>query len=125
MNNTPNGNRKHIVILGKTNSGKSSLINRLVGQDVALVSEMEGTTTDPVQKAMELLPVGPVVFIDTAGLCDKTDLGDIRVKKTYEYMKRADIAIYVADVSEKNDEAFLKAKKLFLKYNIPYITVYN
>ena len=125
MNNTPNGNRKHIVILGKTNSGKSSLINRLVGQDVALVSEMEGTTTDPVQKAMELLPVGPVVFIDTAGLCDKTDLGDIRVKKTYEYMKRADIAIYVADVSKKNDEAFLKAKKLFLKYNIPYITVYN
>jgi small GTP-binding protein len=88
MNSTPNANRKHIVIYGKTNSGKSSLINRLVGQDVALVSAEEGTTTDPVQKAMELIPVGPVLFIDTAGIGDNSTLGDLRVNKTYEFLKR-------------------------------------
>ena len=74
MNNTPLGNRKHIVIYGKTNSGKSSLINKLVGQDISIVSEKEGTTTDPVSKAMELIPVGPVVFYDTAGPVSYTHL---------------------------------------------------
>ena len=74
MNTTPNANRKHIGIYGNTNSGKSSLMNKILGQDISLVSNVEGTTTDPVQKAMELIPFGPVLLIDTAGLEDKTEL---------------------------------------------------
>ena len=97
MNSTPNSNRKHIVIYGKTNAGKSSLINRLVGQNVALVSKEAGTTTDPVFKAMELIPIGPVLFIDSAGINDKTSLGDLRVSKTLELLKRTDLAIYLID----------------------------
>ncbi|MDD6796082.1 MAG: [FeFe] hydrogenase H-cluster maturation GTPase HydF [Clostridiaceae bacterium] len=125
MNSTPNSNRKHIVIYGKTNSGKSSLINKIVGQDVALVSEKEGTTTDPVSKAMELIPVGPVLFIDTAGIGDKTDLGDLRVNKTYEYMKRTDIAIYLMDINDIDDKEYENVKREFKKYNIPHILVIN
>ncbi|WP_330377384.1 GTPase [Cellulosilyticum ruminicola] len=75
MQTTPNASRKHIIFYGKTNSGKSSLLNHLVGQDVAIVSENEGTTTDPVIKAMELIPFGPVVWVDTAGIHDQTQLG--------------------------------------------------
>ena len=74
MNITPNSNRKHIGIYGNTNSGKSSLMNSILGQEISLVSNVEGTTTDPVQKAMELIPFGPVLLIDTAGLEDKTEL---------------------------------------------------
>lgn len=125
MNSTPNSNRKHIVIFGKTNSGKSSLINKIVGQDVALVSEKEGTTTDPVSKAMELIPVGPVLFIDTAGIGDKTELGDLRVNKTYEYMKRADIAIYLMDINDMDHNEYKKVKRELKKYNIPHILVIN
>ena len=99
MNKTPNANRKHIGIYGNTNSGKSSLMNAILGQDISLVSSVEGTTTDPVQKAMELIPYGPVLFIDTAGLEDKTELGAIRIKKSYEFLKRLDFAIYVIDAS--------------------------
>ena len=81
MNNTPNSNRKHIAVFGKTNAGKSSLVNSILGQNVSLVSDIAGTTTDPVLKAMELIPLGPVLFIDTAGLDDKSELGELRVKK--------------------------------------------
>ena len=104
MNSTPLGNRKHIIIYGKTNSGKSSLINKIVGQDISIVSEKEGTTTDPVSKAMELIPVGPVVFYDTAGLYDETDLGNKRMKKTKDLLKRTDIGIYVCDINNINEE---------------------
>ena len=125
MNNTPNSNRKHIAIFGKTNSGKSSLMNRLVGQEVALVSDKEGTTTDPVLKAMELLPVGAVLFIDTAGLGDKSSLGDLRMNKTYEILKRTDIAIYLMDISNIDYEEYDKFKREFQKYNIPHLLVIN
>ncbi|MBE6048505.1 MAG: [FeFe] hydrogenase H-cluster maturation GTPase HydF [Clostridium sp.] len=125
MNNTPNANRKHIVIFGKTNCGKSSLINRIVGQEVALVSEQEGTTTDPVSKAMELIPAGPVLFIDTAGIKDNSKLGDLRTKKTLEYIKRTDIALYVMDVNDLDIEEYKKIDKEFKKYNIKSILVIN
>lgn len=125
MNTTPNANRKHIAIYGKTNSGKSSLINKLVGQEVALVSEKEGTTTDPVLKAMELIPIGPVLFIDTAGLSDQTELGSLRVNKTYDILKRTDIAIYLMDLEDLDIETLNKIKIEFKKYNIPYILVFN
>lgn len=125
MNTTPNANRKHIAIYGKTNAGKSSLINKFLGQEVSLVSEKEGTTTDPVQKAMELIPVGPVLFIDTAGFKDESSLGEIRAKRTLDILKRTDIAIYVLSATDMDMEEFNKVKRSFKKYNIPYIVVIN
>jgi len=97
MQGTPNSNRLHIAIFGKRNVGKSSLINALTAQDIALVSDMAGTTTDPVYKAMELLPIGPVVIIDTAGLDDKGEIGELRIKKTKEVMDKTDLALLVID----------------------------
>ena len=97
MNSTPRGNRLHIGIYGRRNAGKSTLINELTGQDIALVSDTPGTTTDPVYKSMELFGVGPVVFIDTAGFDDEGELGHLRVKKTEETMSKADIAILVIE----------------------------
>jgi small GTP-binding protein len=125
MNSTPNGNRKHIVIYGKTNAGKSSLINNLAGQDVALVSNKAGTTTDPVFKAMELIPIGPVLFIDSAGINDKTSLGDLRVSKTLDLLKRTDLAIYLMDGEDIDKKALKDMKLQFKKFNIPYILVIN
>lgn len=125
MNSTPNANRKHIAFYGKTNAGKSSLINKFLGQEVSLVSEKEGTTTDPVQKAMELIPVGPVLFIDTAGFKDESSLGEIRAKRTLDILKRTDIAIYVFDALDIDFEEFSKVKRNFKKHNIPYIAVIN
>jgi [FeFe] hydrogenase H-cluster maturation GTPase HydF len=97
LNETPRANRLHIGIFGKRNSGKSSLINALTGQNIALVSTHAGTTTDPVYKSMELHPIGPVVFIDTAGFDDYGDLGQLRVEKTAEVIKKTDVAILVFD----------------------------
>ena len=97
MDKTPVALRKHIVIVGKTNVGKSMLFNMLTGQNNAIVSPVPGTTTDPVQKAMELIPFGPVVLVDTAGLGDDSVLGDVRMKKTQMISRRADIALYAAD----------------------------
>ncbi|MGG7177595.1 [FeFe] hydrogenase H-cluster maturation GTPase HydF [Clostridium paraputrificum] len=125
MNSTPNANRKHIVIYGKTNSGKSSIMNNLLGQEVSLVSDKEGTTTDPVSKGMELNPVGPVLFIDTAGLGDTTSLGEARVKKTIEYIKRTDIGIYIFDIEDIDIKNFKEIELEFKKYNIPYLLVIN
>lgn len=125
MNITPNANRKHIGIYGNTNSGKSSLMNKILGQDVSLVSSVEGTTTDPVQKAMELIPFGPILLIDTAGLEDKSELGSVRIKKSYEYLKRLDFAIYVVDGKNIDFDTYKVWKKEANKYNVKHIVVVN
>ncbi|MGY5240045.1 [FeFe] hydrogenase H-cluster maturation GTPase HydF [Clostridium tertium] len=125
MNSTPNANRKHIAVFGKTNAGKSSLINKFLGQEISIVSEKEGTTTDPVQKAMELIPVGPILIIDTAGFGDKSELGEVRVKRTLDILKRTDVAIYLFDINDIDLENFKEAKRSFKRYNIPYIVVIN
>ena len=125
MNKTPNANRKHIVIYGKTNAGKSSVINALLGQSVSLVSNEEGTTTDPVLKAIELIPVGPVLFVDTAGLGDNSNLGGIREKRTLEILNRTDIAIYIMDINDTDLDYYNKMKVKFNSLNIPFILAIN
>lgn len=125
MNNTPNANRKHIGIYGNTNSGKSSLMNKILDQDISLVSNVEGTTTDPVQKAMELIPFGPILLIDTAGLEDKSQLGEIRIKKSLDYLKRLDFAIYVVDGKNLDIDTYKKWKREANKYNINHMVVVN
>ncbi|MGL4672129.1 MAG: [FeFe] hydrogenase H-cluster maturation GTPase HydF [Cetobacterium sp.] len=125
MKNTPNSNRLHIGIFGKTNSGKSSLLNAITEQEISIVSDIEGTTTDSVTKAMEFLPFGPVLFIDTAGLEDNTPLGRLRVKKSLEELKRTDFALLVMDAT-KIDMAFYKDQEIqFRKYNIPFQLILN
>lgn len=127
MNLTPNSNRTHIVILGSTNAGKSSLLNAITEQEISIVSDIKGTTTDPVKKAMELLPFGPVLFVDTAGFNDESELGKIRIEKTIKEIKKADFAIYILD----GDNEFVDIQEyknninLLKKYNVPYITVVN
>lgn len=125
MNSTPTSERTHIAIFGRRNAGKSSLINAVTGQELAVVSDVKGTTTDPVSKAMELLPLGPVVIIDTPGLDDEGALGELRVKKAYQVLNRTDIALLVIDSAE----GFSDADRLILDRikakNIPYITVMN
>lgn len=125
MNITPNANRKHIGIYGNTNSGKSSLMNKILGQEVSLVSSVEGTTTDPVQKAMELIPFGPILLIDTAGLEDKSELGSVRIKKSYEYLKRLDFAIYIVDGKNIDFDTYKVWKKEANKYNVKHIVAVN
>lgn len=125
MNTTPNANRKHIGIYGNTNSGKSSLMNKILGQDISLVSNLEGTTTDPVQKAMEFIPFGPILLIDTAGLEDKSQLGEIRVRKSLDYLKRLDFAIYVVDGKNLDIDTYKKWKREANKYNIKHMVVVN
>lgn len=125
MIKTPGANRLHIAIYGKTNAGKSSLLNAIIGQDISLVSEIKGTTTDPVTKAMELIPFGPVVFIDTAGLDDKSELGELRIEKSKKILQRTDYAIYVIDEKEKEDSEFEKCIRDFNRYKIPYLIVIN
>ena len=93
--NTPSGNRLHIGIFGKRNSGKSSLLNAITGQEIALVSEVKGTTTDPVSKAMEIHPIGPCLLIDTAGFDDTGDLGNMRIEKTKAVLDKTDVAVVV------------------------------
>ncbi|WP_346930713.1 GTP-binding protein [Clostridium sp.] len=123
MNTTPNSNRTHIAIYGKTNVGKSSLLNKILGQEVSIVSDVMGTTTDPVSKAMELIPIGPVLFIDTAGLWDDTELGALRGERTLEIMKRTDLALYVMDSYDIDMKAYEEIKLAFKKYNVPHILV--
>lgn len=125
MNNTPNANRKHIAIYGKTNSGKSSLLNAIVGQDISLVSHIKGTTTDPVSKAMELIPFGPVLFIDTAGLDDNGELGELRIKRSLKTLQKTDFAIYVVDINDICEENYKEAVDNFKKYKIPHMVVVN
>ena len=114
LNNTPSSERIHIGIFGKRNAGKSSLINALTGQNLAIVSNVKGTTTDPVPKAMELLPLGPVVMIDTPGLDDDGKLGPLRIQKAYQILNKTDIAVLVVDGTvgmTKEDEAILEKIK--------------
>lgn len=111
LNQTPSANRIHIGIFGKRNAGKSSLINAITGQNYAIVSDVLGTTTDPVLKSMELLPLGPVVIIDTPGLDDEGELGELRIQKTYQILNKTDIAVLVIDASlgiTKEDSDILK-----------------
>ena len=100
MNDTPSGERVHIGFFGRRNAGKSSLVNAVTGQDLAVVSDTRGTTTDPVRKAMELLPMGPVLIIDTPGFDDEGTLGELRVRKTRQILNKTDVAVLVADVQE-------------------------
>lgn len=125
LNQTPSSERIHIGIFGKRNAGKSSLINAITGQNTALVSEVKGTTTDPVYKAMELLPLGPVVFMDTPGLDDEGSLGELRVQKGLEVLGKTDLALLVIDGTcgmEKEDRELAKKLK---ERDIPTLLVYN
>jgi [FeFe] hydrogenase H-cluster maturation GTPase HydF len=125
MQQTPNSNRLHIAIFGKRNVGKSSLINALTSQEAALVSDVAGTTTDPVYKAMELLPIGAVVIIDTAGLDDKGTIGELRIKKTKEVMDKTDLALLVIDGSNKDLSFESEWYEELKKRKIPVVGVVN
>lgn len=126
MNNqTPTANQPHIALFGKRNAGKSSLINAIIGQDISLVSPVKGTTTDPVSKTMELIPLGPVVFIDTAGLDDEGELGGLRVEKTLKVLQKTDFALYVMDIADLDTELFQEAKDNFKRFKIPFLLVIN
>lgn len=125
LNATPASNRLHIVFLGRTNTGKSSLLNALTNQDLAVVSAISGTTTDPVKKSMELLPLGPVVLIDTPGLDDTGELGSKRIEKTKEALRQADMAIVVADAQTGLTEAEKAVIEELKKKSLPYLVAYN
>lgn len=114
-----------ISIYGKRNAGKSSILNAITQQEVSIVSSIKGTTTDPVKKTMELNPIGPVVFIDTAGIDDEGDLGILRIKKSLTTTRRTNIALYIMDVMDIDKDYLNTMELLFEKYNIPYILVIN
>ena len=124
MQKTPKGLRLHIGIFGRRNVGKSSLLNALTSQAAAIVSDTPGTTTDPVEKAMELLPLGPVVFIDTAGIDDMGALGEMRIKKTMQVFERTDLAILVTETNHWG-EFEEKIKNILHEQKIPFIVVFN
>ena len=125
LNNTPSGDRVHIGFFGRRNAGKSSIVNAVTGQDLAVVSDYKGTTTDPVSKAMELLPLGPVMIIDTPGFDDEGELGMLRVKKTRQVLNKTDIAVLVVDAAEGLKECDVQLTELFKAKDISYIIVYN
>lgn len=125
MNQTPASERVHIGFFGKRNAGKSSVMNAVTGQDIAVVSDVRGTTTDPVYKSMELLPLGPVVMMDTPGIDDEGELGALRVKKSYQVLNKTDVAVLVIDGSigaSPEDAALMERIKA---KNIPYVVVIN
>lgn len=125
LNSTPRSNRVHIALFGRRNAGKSSVINAITNQEIAIVSEVLGTTTDPVYKSMEILPIGPVVIIDTAGLDDIGELGELRKKKSIDVLNKTDIALVVVDAEVGIDEydSFIISK--IKDKNIPVILVLN
>ena len=125
LNQTPKAVRPHIAFFGRRNAGKSSLINAVTGQETAIVSEVEGTTTDPVYKAMEILPLGPCVLIDTAGVDDTGDLGALRVAKTMEVLSKTDLALYIADASLPPEKADLEMLDTLKRRKIPCLLVLN
>ena len=125
LNDTPSSERVHIGFFGKRNVGKSSVVNAVTGQELAVVSEIKGTTTDPVYKAMELLPLGPVMIIDTPGIDDEGMLGEKRVRKTRQILNRADIAVLVTDATRETDQVEEELLALFIEKEIPYVIVRN
>lgn len=129
MNQTPSSSRVHIAFFGRRNCGKSSLLNAVIGQDLSIVSDIKGTTTDPVLKSMELLPLGPVVIIDTPGFDDEGALGELRVKKVMRILDKTDIAVLALDGELPPEDAFsaleIEHIKLFHKKNIPFIIAHN
>lgn len=125
MNKTPQSNRLHVSIFGETNSGKSSLFNAILGTDTAIVSEVSGTTTDPVTKSMELIPYGPIVLIDTAGINDKTLLGSTRMEKTRGVLDRTDFGIYAIDINNYDMAEYKLIENEFIEREIPYIVVFT
>lgn len=125
LNDTPSANRLHIGFFGRRNAGKSSLVNAVTGQDIALVSDIAGTTTDPVYKSMELLPLGPVMIIDTAGLDDDGELGQLRVKKTNNVLNKTDIAVLTVSAAEGLTDFDRELLEKIQKKQIPFIIAYN
>lgn len=123
METTPNSNRFKITIIGSTNAGKSSLLNAITEQEISIVSDVKGTTTDSVKKAMEFLPFGPVLFIDTAGFNDDSKLGTLRIEKTIKEIKSSDFVIYVIDGRNFNLKLYNENILILKKYSIPYINV--
>ena len=125
LNDTPQAERIHIGFFGRTNAGKSSLVNKITNQDLAIVSDTKGTTTDPVYKAMEILPLGPVVIIDTPGFDDDGILGEKRISRTKLVLNKTDVAVLVVDLIEGMAKTDQELIKLFEEKGIPYIVAYN
>jgi [FeFe] hydrogenase H-cluster maturation GTPase HydF len=129
LNDTPAANRTHIGFFGRRNAGKSSLVNAVTGQDLAVVSEVKGTTTDPVYKAMELLPLGPVLIIDTPGIDDEGELGGLRVRKARQALNKTDVAVLVIDAAAQEGDSLHAAEQELLETfrakNVPYIVAWN
>ena len=125
LNDIPKSDRIHIGIFGRRNAGKSSIINAITNQNLAIVSDVKGTTTDPVSKAMELLPLGPVVILDTPGLDDVGSLGEKRIEKAYQVLNKTDIALLILDVEYGLTDVDEELLNLIKKKNIPYIVVMN
>lgn len=125
MNETPSGERVHIGFFGRRNAGKSSVVNAVTGQDLAVVSDVKGTTTDPVSKAMEILPLGPVVVIDTPGFDDEGSLGEKRVAQARKILGKTDIAVLVIDAGEGMKECDRELMELFKESNIPCLVAFN
>lgn len=125
LNSTPSANRVHIGFFGRRNAGKSSVVNAVTGQELAVVSNTKGTTTDPVYKSMELLPIGPVMIIDTPGFDDEGALGELRVRKTKQVLNKTDIAVLVVDATEGKKQCDEELIRIFKEKEIPYIIVNN
>lgn len=125
LNQTPAAERIHIAFFGRRNAGKSSVMNAVTGQNMAVVSDVKGTTTDPVYKTMELLPLGPVMIIDTPGIDDEGELGTLRVKKSRQVLNKTDVAVLVVDAKEGMNEADHEILELIQKKNLSYLIVYN
>jgi len=125
LNSTPSSDRVHIGFFGRRNAGKSSVVNAVTGQNLAIVSDVKGTTTDPVYKAMELLPLGPVMIIDTPGIDDEGALGELRVKKTKQVLNKTDVAVLIVDGCEGKKQSDEELISLFRLKELPYIVVYN
>lgn len=125
MNETPSSDRVHIGFFGRRNAGKSSIVNKVTGQELAVVSDVKGTTTDPVSKAMELLPMGPVVIIDTPGIDDEGHLGELRVRKAKQVLNRVDVAVLVVDATLGKTSVDEELIRIFKEKEIPYLVVYN
>ena len=125
LNDLPRANRVHIAFFGKRNVGKSSVINAVTGQELAIVSEVKGTTTDPVFKTMEILPIGPFVIVDTACMDDEVKLGELRMQKTLDVLNKTDVAVFVTDGAGELDESEMKIITMIKDKKIPIIAVMN